>query len=276
MMLNASHICATNFTYSHYRLNHCLDDVAALGVQWFELWGVAPHLHIDTVQEADLQALRRELAERELKLACFTPEQCVYPVNIAAENPLQREYSINYFRRSLEICESLESPLLFMTPGWGYEEDKPAEARSRVVDALAQLAHLAESRGVTLVLEVLQPRESNLASTVHELASLVNEVSSPALDAALDIVGMAVGGDSVTDYLNAFGPKLRHCHFIDGTPAGHLALGDGNLPLKSYLSALREGGYNGLLSLEIAGGRYWQEPLEPMRQSITFLRDALA
>ncbi|HBT8871356.1 TPA: xylose isomerase, partial [Klebsiella pneumoniae] len=48
------------------------------------------------------------------------------------------------------------------------------------------------------------------------------------------------------------------------------------LPLKSYLSALREGGYNGLLSLEIAGGRYWQEPLEPMRQSITFLRDALA
>ena len=33
MMLNASHICATNFTYSHYRLNHCLDDVAALGVQ---------------------------------------------------------------------------------------------------------------------------------------------------------------------------------------------------------------------------------------------------
>jgi protein FrlC len=85
MMLNASHICATNFTYSHYRLNHCLDDVAALGVQWFELWGVAPHLHIDTVQEADLQALRRELAERELKLACFTPEQCVYPVNIAAE-----------------------------------------------------------------------------------------------------------------------------------------------------------------------------------------------
>ena len=80
----------------------------------------------------------------------------------------------------------------------------------------------------------------------------------------------------MTDYLNAFGPKLRHCHFIDGTPAGHLALGDGNLPLKSYLSALREGGYNGLLSLEIAGGRYWQEPLEPMRQSITFLRDALA
>jgi protein FrlC len=87
---------------------------------------------------------------------------------------------------------------------------------------------------------------------------------------------MAVGGDSVTDYLNAFGPKLRHRHFIDGTPAGHLRSATATRLLKSYLSALREGGYNGLLSLEIAGGRYWQEPLEPMRQSITFLRDALA
>lgn len=275
-MLNASHICATNFTYSHYRLNHCLDDVAALGVQWFELWGVAPHLHIDTVQEADLRLIKRELAARELKLACLTPEQCVYPVNIAAENPQQREYSINYFRRSLEICESLESPLLFMTPGWGYEEDEPGEARGRAVEALSALAHSAGQRGVTLVLEVLQPRESNLASTAQALAGLINEVSSPALDAALDIVGMAVGGDSVTDYLNAFGPKLRHCHFIDGTPAGHLAPGDGNLPLKSYLSTLRDGGYEGLLSLEIAGGRYWQEPLTPMRQGIEFLRDALA
>lgn len=275
-MLNASHICATNFTYAHYRLTRCLDDVAALGVRWFELWGVAPHLHIDTVQEADLQLIKRELTARELTLACLTPEQCVYPVNIAAENPQQREYSINYFRRSLEICQSLESPLLFMTPGWGYEEDAPEAARGRAVEALAALAHSAEQRGVTLVLEVLQPRESNLASTVNALAGLVNEVSSPALDAALDIVGMAVGGDSVTDYLNAFGPKLRHCHFIDGTPAGHLALGDGNLPLKSYISTLRDGGYEGLLSLEIAGGRYWQEPLAPMRQSIEFLRDALA
>mgnify|MGYP001135917992 CR=1 FL=1 len=63
-MLNASHICATNFTYSHYRLNHCLDDVAALGVQWFELWGVAPHLHIDTVQEADCRTGRTAFTAR--------------------------------------------------------------------------------------------------------------------------------------------------------------------------------------------------------------------
>ncbi|MEC4635755.1 xylose isomerase, partial [Escherichia coli] len=71
-MLNASHICATNFTYQHYRLTRCLDDVAALGVQWFELWGVSPHLHIDTVKEEDLRDLKRQLAVRELRLACLT------------------------------------------------------------------------------------------------------------------------------------------------------------------------------------------------------------
>lgn len=275
-MLNASHICATNFTYQHYRLTHCLDDVAALGVQWFELWGVSPHLHIDTVREEDLRDLKRQLAVRELRLACLTPEQCVYPINIAAENVQQREYSLNYFRRSLEICESLESPLLFMTPGWGYEEDNVTMARGRAVDALAELSHSAENRGITLVLEVLQPRESNLAPDVHALKGLIEEVNSPALDAALDIVGMAVGGDSVADYLTAFGPKLRHCHFIDGVPAGHLACGDGNLPLENYLREMRDGGYSGLLSLEIAGSRYWQDPLAPMRQSIQFLQNALS
>ena len=36
-------------------------------------------------------------------MVCYTPEQCVYPVNWAAADDHARERSVRYFERSVEI-----------------------------------------------------------------------------------------------------------------------------------------------------------------------------
>lgn len=274
--LQPSQLCASNFSYYRFPFETFLEDAVSLGFEAIEIWGIAPHLHVGQVDSADLRAISRELATRKLKLACFTPEQILYPVNIASEEPWLREDSIRFFKRAVEICAELECPYLFLTSGAGYQNRDREEAWKRSAASLAEIVDYAQAKGVIGVLEALQPRESNLVLSIPDLARMLAEVGSPALKVALDTVAMAVAGETPAHYFAEFGNDVRHCHFIDGMPAGHLAWGDGALPMAQYLQELAEADYGGMLSLEFNAARYALEPSQPLRQCAEAIRDAIA
>jgi protein FrlC len=273
--LDPRKICGSNFSYYRFTFERFLDDMASLNLEAIEIWGVAPHLHVDEVTSEDLRALKRKIAERGLKMVCFTPEQILYPINIAAEEDRLRSRSVDFFRRSIEICAELECPFLFLTSGSGYEDRPRAPAWRRSADSLGRIAEHAAKHGVTGVLEALQPRESNLVLNANDIRKMLDDVAAPNLKVALDTVAMAVAGDSVEVYRRLFNSDLVHAHFIDGTPAGHLAWGDGELPMEAYLRDLAEADYTGYLSLEFGTGRYRLNPIEPVRQSTERIRAAL-
>lgn len=72
-------VCGSNFAYQHHTLERCLDDMVELGRTTMELWGIAPHLHIPDIDGHGVKNVRKLLRERELTVACLTPEQVAYP-----------------------------------------------------------------------------------------------------------------------------------------------------------------------------------------------------
>ena len=126
-----------------------------------------------------------------------------------------------------------------------------------------------------MVIETLQPTESRIINDVAQLQRMIDEIGSNALKPALDTVAMAVAGESVADYGRAFGTELAHVHFIDGTPDGHLAWGDGDLPMERYLDELADIGYIGHLGLEVINFQYWSDPTAALRQAVERIRSAL-
>jgi protein FrlC len=102
---------------------------------------------------------------------------------------------------------------------------------------------------------------------------MLDRIGSDSIDVVLDTVGMAVAGDTVANYLRLFGERLAHVQLVDGTPAGHLAWGDGGLPLGSMVEALAAAGYAGKLTFEPFGnGSYALDPMGTWRRSL----DAIA
>jgi fructoselysine 3-epimerase len=254
-------ICGSNFAYQHHTLKRCLDDMAGLGRTRIELWCVAPHLHIPETDPAQLQQVRALLEERELSLACLTPEQVSYPVNIASGAQWLRERSLQLFLRAAEVCSELESPILFLTAGRGYEDEPMGPAWERSVAGLQAIVARAAELGVSCVLEPLQRVESNLVTDVQSLARMLRDVGSPALGVVIDTVAMAVAGNSINDYGDAFGDRIRHVHLVDGAPAGHLAWGDGTMDLRGILRDLSDLEYQGAMTFELFGdGSYALEP----------------
>ncbi|GAA4193701.1 sugar phosphate isomerase/epimerase family protein [Microbispora amethystogenes] len=269
-------ITGSNFSYQHLPFDRFLDDAAGLGREEVELWGVAPHFHVPWVSDAEARAVRRRAASRGLRVRCLTPEQVMYPVNIASPDTRLRAASIAMFRRAAELCAELGAELLLLTPGRGFEGEPVETGLRRSADALAEIAAYAAGFGVTCVLEPLQRVESNLLNDSRALARMLDEVGAPNLGAVLDTVGMAVAGEGVDDYFDALGDRVRHVHLIDGRPAGHLAWGDGELPLADYLTAFARRGYDGHMTFELFGdGTYAFAPRPVVERCLTAVRDAL-
>ncbi|GAA4906630.1 protein FrlC [Nonomuraea thailandensis] len=260
-MIEPTRFTGSNFAYQHLPFDRCLDDMARLGRERLELWGIAPQLHVPELSDAGARAVRRRAGSRGLTVACLTPEQVMYPVNLASPDTGLRARSVAMFRRAAELCAELGAELLLLTPGRGFEDEPASYAWRRSADAIGEITAYAGTLGVTCVLEALQRVESNLVNDSRALAAMIGEIGAPNLGAVLDTVAMAVAGESVDDYFDALGDRVRHVHLVDGRPAGHLAWGDGELPLDGYLEALDRRGYRGLMTFELFGdGTYAMDP----------------
>lgn len=257
------------------RFETFLEDMTRLGRRHIEMWAIAPHLHIPTASAQDVKKLKKQLHEREMSLYCLTPEQIMYPVNLASEIPWIRESSIEMFSKAADIASDLEGEILFLTPGRGFEDSDPAEAWKRSTEATRRVVEHAATKGIRCVVECLQRSESNLVHNLEALARFASDVDHENLTIALDTPAMAAAGDSIEDYVSAFGNRLTHVHLVDGTPAGHLAWGDGRLPLTNYLQVLNSINYTGMMSFEIFGAQYASNPGAAHEQSLAAVQAAL-
>lgn len=66
---------------------------------------------------------RKKIRSHHLNVICYTPEQCMYPVNIASREKGIRDWSVNYLKRSLEIASQMEAPRTLITIGQGYRNE---------------------------------------------------------------------------------------------------------------------------------------------------------
>ncbi|MDV2583722.1 endonuclease, partial [Alkalibacillus haloalkaliphilus] len=78
--------------------------------------------------------------ERDLNIVCVTPEQCVYPYNIAAKDDVIRQKSIEYFCQYIRQTAELEVDKMLCTSGWGHYDEPHEEAWKRSVDSLYQMS----------------------------------------------------------------------------------------------------------------------------------------
>ncbi|UUZ81196.1 TIM barrel protein [Paenibacillus sp. P26] len=259
-----------NFHYHRYPFEYFLDSTVKVGLQAIELWGGAPHLYVDDASAQEVARILKEIRRRDLELVCFTPEQCIYPINLSAKDDTCRQRSVEYFKKCIQVTNSLECSLLLVTVGYGFYNEPVEEAWKRGRESLEILAKEAESAGVVLALEPMSRFGSNLITDLKSLKRMHEEVNSPSMKVLMDTIPMMLSGDSIEAYGEAFGDDLAHIHFLDGDgkTSAHLAWGQGVFPLETFAQGLRTIGYDGYLTLELIGPQYNWDPEKGTRDSL--------
>ncbi|ASS91411.1 sugar phosphate isomerase/epimerase family protein [Aeribacillus pallidus] len=268
-------ITGMNFHYKHYPLEYFLDAMVRYGFKNIELWGASPHFYVDDVSLQDTRKVKKEIDRRDLSVVCFTPEQCVYPINLAAKEERIREKSVQYFIKSAEVAKELGAPMLLVTAGWGYENEDRQEAWKRTRDSLERLSKVAADLELVLVLEPLTRAESNLIYDSKSLKTMLDEVNSPYLKGMIDTIPMALANEDFYNYFSLLNDNLIHIHFIDGKPEGHHVWGEGVLPLQKYIGQLSQIGYKGSLTLEYTSYQYVQNPDAAIERTLKVLSDVI-
>ena len=121
-------------------------------------------------------------------------------------------------------------------------------------------------------MESLLPRETRLVRTLKEEQQMLAEVDSAGLKVNLDTGSMAVAGETIQQWFDAFGKEIVHCHFVDGRPTGHLAWGEGTRDPGKDLADFAKNNYHGYFTLELLSQDYYEEPWKAEEKSLQTLR----
>jgi sugar phosphate isomerase/epimerase len=174
-------------------------------------------------------------------------------LSLTGSDPSLRKRTIGVMKHLTELCAALGGDVLVhgspaqrqIAPGETY-----AVARSRLVDALAEVANAAARAGVVYCIEPLSRVETPLVNTLAEAAAVVREVAHPNLRTMIDCSAAALTEEeSVPTLLDRWLPTGMIAHVQINDP-NRRAPGQGTLRFAPIAAALARNGYAGTVAVE--------------------------
>jgi sugar phosphate isomerase/epimerase len=130
--------------------------------------------------------------------------------------------------------------------GWDRER-----AKRQIIDFASMAAPIAQQHGVTITVEPLNRKESNIINFVAEAMEYVRAVDHPGFQCLVDSYHFWLENEPLENLRSAM-PWIKHVHVADvvgRVPPGESRQAD----YRPFLRTLREGGYDGLISIEAGG-----------------------
>ena len=261
-------------SYQQYSFDYVLDSLQKIGIRNIDFWGGTPHFchldYSDPEAERFLKELRQKAEDRGMRFVIYTPETLAYPFSIADPNSRTVERTIDFFRTSMDDALTLGTNRLFINTGTGLRDYPVEKSMDICIKAIRKICDEAESKGVIMMLEQLQPYESNLCTDIKGIKKIIDSVDSPNLKICVDLVAMDVAREDLEMYYDTFGEeKIGFIHFSD---SHHEICGTGNLPLKEYIETLEKHDYSSIVDLEINDSIYWFDPHDAHKRTIDYLK----
>lgn len=136
-------------------------------------------------------------------------------------------------------------------------------AWQQLVDFLGMTADECDRTGVSIAIEPLNRRESNVINSVAEGVKLAQAVNRPAIRVLADLYHMEEDGEP-TDTVRDNAAWLTHVHVAD---SGRGAPGTGSYPYAAFFGHLKSTGYSGRIAVECR----WQDFEEEAGPAVAFL-----
>ncbi|MCL2004223.1 MAG: sugar phosphate isomerase/epimerase [Oscillospiraceae bacterium] len=225
---------------------------ADLGFAGIELRGMGDDLSLRSVpvfQPGRVEGTAKALQDKGLSISCLASNLYLFA----------QAFDMEDARHTIDLARSLHCPYIRVLgdawgpPGSGIDGDL-------VKRRLTELAPLALDAGVTLLAET-----NGVWAETAKLKRLIEDVDSPAVRVLWDLHHpyRYFGEAPETVYRN-LGPYIKHVHIKDsvmknGKPL-YKMLTYGDLPLAESLALLKEGGFDGYLSMEWV--KRWNDELE--------------
>lgn len=265
-----------SYQFSRYPLEYCFQMAKEYGFQGVEVWGARPHAY---AYDMDNQRIRQILdwkKEYGAEVSMFTPEILAYPYNLVSADAKEREETVAYLERSLEVARGIGTDKMQITikhPGYGRSRK---EIWNVMEDCLNRLCRKAEKEGVDIILESLSPSEGNVITCADDIVQIQERVQSKALCSMIDVVPPFIANEPYSEYFDKLGATMKYVHICnsDGKTEFHMQLNNsaGQIPLVDFFSILKRNEYDGWCSTELLAP-YFRDPELYLSESMRAIKD---
>jgi len=216
----------------------------------------------------DIFADPLEIDIRERKLIKDTAKEvglpivsvCCVALGIADFNGPVQKFHVQRSKACLDFVYELEARNLLLVLGeyiWQQEVIKPKDQWKWAVENTRALGEYAANLGIEIAIE-LEPFKLSLVNSLDKMVEFLSDVNHPAVRANMDVSHLHLSHSPASEMPRLKG-RIAHVHFsdCDGKVHGDLPPGRGVVNFVPYLSALKDVGFNGTVSIEL---EYSPEP----------------
>jgi D-psicose/D-tagatose/L-ribulose 3-epimerase len=214
---------------------------------------------IDITAEADPLVIdakeRRLIRETCAKLELPIISVCCVALGLTDFNPAVQRWHVDRAKRYLDMVYEFGGRNLLLVLGeyvWMQQVIPPAAQWEFAVNNVRELGQHAAGLGLEIVME-LEPFKLSLLNSVGAMVRFLRDVNLPnTVRANCDISHLHLVRAPVSDVKKLKG-LIAHVHLsdCDGKVHGDLPPGRGVTPIKKYLAAIRDTGYDGVVSIEL-------------------------
>ena len=222
-----------------------IDLVASLGFDYIESYVTA----IAAMSDEEFAAVETKLASAPIKVeACCVLLPDSVPVTGPNYDAAQQEA---YLEKAFSRLQKLGvGPVVF---GSGSARKVPegfdrAEAWHQLVQFGRLAARIAAKYGLTMVMEPLNTKETNVINTQIDGLKLMQDIDRPSFQILSDYYHLALAEEGRAE-VAACGENLRHTHIAN--PVGRVMPKEGDgIDYDAFFAGLADCGYCGRMSLE--------------------------
>lgn len=223
--------------------------------------------------------IRRTMDDHGLKTACYTFMGTVLNAATAAE----RCQGVDEVKTGLEIALVLGTDkVMIVTPGKaGVPRDV---SRRQYIRGLQECTALARQAGITMTLENFPGADSPFVIS-SDVMEAIREV--PGLKLTYDNGNVLLGGEDPAVSFKRCAEQVIHAHFkdwvlaepdkgreaLDGRRYESALIGEGMVPHRACLQAMKQAGYKGYINIEYEGNKY--PPDEATRRAAEYLQNLI-
>ena len=208
------------------------------GLKYVDLMTIGD-LQLRYLSKEAVDSLRRTMHRLEMVPSCFIAN---VGGNGASSNIELRDRAVQFVSEAIGFASQLGFPMMLFFPGEKEPGTPPAKAWENMRSFVEQILWRAERERIVLTFEN-NPRIFRMINSTDETARLLRELSSPFLQATVDIGHFSVIRESATEIRKLAGTVI-HAHITDndGTADTNEALGTGVAPIAECLQELHAAG----------------------------------
>lgn len=192
-------------------------------------------------------------------------------INVAA----QRQHVLARTRQLSQWCQALGCPWIIAVPGAAPAGATWAHIRDETMNVLRAMSEIAVPYGANIAFEFLGFPWCAVR-TVAQAWEIVNTLNLPNVGIVIDTCHFFAGESTLESIQLIHAQKLAvfHLNDVEAMPkekiedTNRLFPGDGVIPLKEIINAVRATGFDGVASVEIFRPEYWQrEPASVAKEA---------